>query len=179
MHLMWGFPLFLHVNQWLLWFSAILQNIESMKVVLHERELWRRFHEAGTEMIITKAGRLVMLWVWLKTNAFHLKRVISDRCLHYKCKKKCMYGKAKQGRWHQLPSYFKKSIKGVWTQKCPQGFFRCKILTVFSLFMLSFLHLRVTAKVRSVNMRADKHWHKTCFDNGKLYLNVSVRSVFF
>ncbi|XP_004076034.1 T-box transcription factor TBX4 [Oryzias latipes] len=33
------------------------QNIESMKVVLHERELWRRFHEAGTEMIITKAGR--------------------------------------------------------------------------------------------------------------------------
>ncbi|RVE64466.1 hypothetical protein OJAV_G00126150 [Oryzias javanicus] len=37
------------------------QNIESMKVVLHERELWRRFHEAGTEMIITKAGRLETL----------------------------------------------------------------------------------------------------------------------
>ncbi|XP_035985324.1 T-box transcription factor TBX4 isoform X1 [Fundulus heteroclitus] len=33
------------------------QNIENIKVVLHERELWKRFHEAGTEMIITKAGR--------------------------------------------------------------------------------------------------------------------------
>uniref|UniRef100_A0A3B3DDA4 T-box transcription factor 4 n=1 Tax=Oryzias melastigma TaxID=30732 RepID=A0A3B3DDA4_ORYME len=33
------------------------ENMENMKVVLHERELWRRFHEAGTEMIITKAGR--------------------------------------------------------------------------------------------------------------------------
>lgn len=35
------------------------QNIENIKVVLHERELWKKFHEAGTEMIITKAGRLV------------------------------------------------------------------------------------------------------------------------
>uniref|UniRef100_A0A8C4R013 T-box transcription factor 5a n=2 Tax=Eptatretus burgeri TaxID=7764 RepID=A0A8C4R013_EPTBU len=26
-------------------------------VVLHERELWQRFHAAGTEMVITKAGR--------------------------------------------------------------------------------------------------------------------------
>ncbi|XP_060929617.1 T-box transcription factor TBX4 [Limanda limanda] len=33
------------------------QNIESIKVILHERELWKKFHEAGTEMIITKAGR--------------------------------------------------------------------------------------------------------------------------
>nr|XP_014263216.2 T-box transcription factor TBX4 isoform X3 [Maylandia zebra] len=33
------------------------QNIENIKVVLHERELWKKFHEAGTEMIITKAGR--------------------------------------------------------------------------------------------------------------------------
>ncbi|KAL2096178.1 hypothetical protein ACEWY4_008326 [Coilia grayii] len=33
------------------------QSIENIKVVLHERELWKRFHEAGTEMIITKAGR--------------------------------------------------------------------------------------------------------------------------
>ncbi|CAL8336364.1 unnamed protein product [Boreogadus saida] len=32
------------------------QNIENIKVVLHERELWKKFHEAGTEMIITKAG---------------------------------------------------------------------------------------------------------------------------
>lgn len=24
---------------------------------LHEKELWKKFHEAGTEMIITKAGR--------------------------------------------------------------------------------------------------------------------------
>ncbi|XP_054457406.1 T-box transcription factor TBX4 [Anoplopoma fimbria] len=33
------------------------QNIENIKVALHERELWKKFHEAGTEMIITKAGR--------------------------------------------------------------------------------------------------------------------------
>ncbi|XP_029028332.1 T-box transcription factor TBX4 [Betta splendens] len=33
------------------------QNIENIKVVLHERELWKKFHEASTEMIITKAGR--------------------------------------------------------------------------------------------------------------------------
>ncbi|XP_013858202.1 T-box transcription factor TBX4 [Austrofundulus limnaeus] len=33
------------------------QSIENMKVVLHEKELWKKFHEAGTEMIITKAGR--------------------------------------------------------------------------------------------------------------------------
>ncbi|KTG43914.1 hypothetical protein cypCar_00008413 [Cyprinus carpio] len=33
------------------------QNIENIKVVLHDRELWKKFHEAGTEMIITKAGR--------------------------------------------------------------------------------------------------------------------------
>ncbi|KAE8295689.1 T-box transcription factor TBX4 [Larimichthys crocea] len=33
------------------------QNIENIKVILHERELWKKFHEAGTEMIITKAGR--------------------------------------------------------------------------------------------------------------------------
>ncbi|XP_030633549.1 T-box transcription factor TBX4 [Chanos chanos] len=33
------------------------QSIENIKVVLHERELWKKFHEAGTEMIITKAGR--------------------------------------------------------------------------------------------------------------------------
>nr|XP_046149405.1 T-box transcription factor TBX5-like [Oncorhynchus gorbuscha] len=33
------------------------QNIENIKVLLHERELWKKFHEAGTEMIITKAGR--------------------------------------------------------------------------------------------------------------------------
>lgn len=39
--------------------SALSQNIENIKVVLHERDLWKKFHEAGTEMIITKAGRSV------------------------------------------------------------------------------------------------------------------------
>lgn len=34
------------------------QTIENIKVGLHEKELWKKFHEAGTEMIITKAGRL-------------------------------------------------------------------------------------------------------------------------
>ncbi|XP_075993776.1 T-box transcription factor TBX4 [Genypterus blacodes] len=33
------------------------QSIENIKVLLHEQELWKKFHEAGTEMIITKAGR--------------------------------------------------------------------------------------------------------------------------
>ncbi|XP_051535927.1 T-box transcription factor TBX4-like [Myxocyprinus asiaticus] len=33
------------------------QNIENIKVILHDRELWKKFHKAGTEMIITKAGR--------------------------------------------------------------------------------------------------------------------------
>ncbi|XP_055476209.1 T-box transcription factor TBX4 isoform X1 [Psammomys obesus] len=33
------------------------QAIENIKVGLHEKELWKKFHEAGTEMIITKAGR--------------------------------------------------------------------------------------------------------------------------
>lgn len=35
------------------------QTIENIKVGLHEKELWKKFHEAGTEMIITKAGRSV------------------------------------------------------------------------------------------------------------------------
>lgn len=31
--------------------------MEGIKVVLHDRELWTKFDEVGTEMIITKAGR--------------------------------------------------------------------------------------------------------------------------
>ncbi|XP_023674433.2 T-box transcription factor TBX5-A [Paramormyrops kingsleyae] len=37
--------------------SYIQQGMEGIKVHLHERELWTKFHEVGTEMIITKAGR--------------------------------------------------------------------------------------------------------------------------
>ncbi|XP_010894640.4 T-box transcription factor TBX5b isoform X2 [Esox lucius] len=33
------------------------QGMEGIKVYLHEQELWEKFHEVGTEMIITKAGR--------------------------------------------------------------------------------------------------------------------------
>ncbi|XP_028313577.1 T-box transcription factor TBX5-like [Gouania willdenowi] len=33
------------------------QGMEGIKVFLHDRELWTRFDEVGTEMIITKAGR--------------------------------------------------------------------------------------------------------------------------
>ncbi|KAF6729784.1 T-box transcription factor TBX5 [Oryzias melastigma] len=33
------------------------QGMGSIKVVLHDRELWTKFDEVGTEMIITKAGR--------------------------------------------------------------------------------------------------------------------------
>lgn len=36
---------------------SFLQGMEGIKVFLHERELWLKFHEVGTEMIITKAGR--------------------------------------------------------------------------------------------------------------------------
>ncbi|XP_051794639.1 T-box transcription factor TBX5-A isoform X1 [Acanthochromis polyacanthus] len=34
-----------------------VSGMEGIKVYLHERELWTKFHEVGTEMIITKAGR--------------------------------------------------------------------------------------------------------------------------
>ncbi|XP_033845818.1 T-box transcription factor TBX5-A [Periophthalmus magnuspinnatus] len=37
--------------------TYIQQGMEGIKVYLHERELWLKFHEVGTEMIITKAGR--------------------------------------------------------------------------------------------------------------------------
>ncbi|CAL8320038.1 unnamed protein product [Lota lota] len=37
--------------------TYIQQGMEGIKVYLHERELWSKFHEVGTEMIITKAGR--------------------------------------------------------------------------------------------------------------------------
>ncbi|XP_052317558.1 T-box transcription factor TBX5-like isoform X1 [Oncorhynchus keta] len=37
--------------------SCTQQGMEGIKVYLHERELWEKFHEVGTEMIITKAGR--------------------------------------------------------------------------------------------------------------------------
>ncbi|XP_024909260.1 T-box transcription factor TBX5-A isoform X2 [Cynoglossus semilaevis] len=33
------------------------QGMEGINVFLHDRELWRKFDEVGTEMIITKAGR--------------------------------------------------------------------------------------------------------------------------
>lgn len=35
------------------------ENIENIKVTLEGKELWDRFNELGTEMIITKAGRWV------------------------------------------------------------------------------------------------------------------------
>ena len=35
----------------------LLQGMEGIKVFLHDRELWTKFDEVGTEMIITKAGR--------------------------------------------------------------------------------------------------------------------------
>ncbi|XP_036385503.1 T-box transcription factor TBX5-A [Megalops cyprinoides] len=37
--------------------TFVQQGMEGIKVFLHERELWTKFHEVGTEMIITKAGR--------------------------------------------------------------------------------------------------------------------------
>lgn len=37
--------------------SLQLTNMDDIKVSLQDRELWRKFHEAGTEMIVTKAGR--------------------------------------------------------------------------------------------------------------------------
>lgn len=37
--------------------TASQQGMEVIKVFLHDRELWTKFDEVGTEMIITKAGR--------------------------------------------------------------------------------------------------------------------------
>ncbi|KAM6964949.1 T-box transcription factor TBX5b [Aplochiton taeniatus] len=37
--------------------SCTQQSMEGIKVFLHERELWTKFDDVGTEMIITKAGR--------------------------------------------------------------------------------------------------------------------------
>ncbi|XP_043924272.1 T-box transcription factor TBX5 isoform X2 [Protopterus annectens] len=37
--------------------SYTQQGMEGIKVILHEKDLWLKFHEVGTEMIITKAGR--------------------------------------------------------------------------------------------------------------------------
>nr|XP_054587443.1 T-box transcription factor TBX5 isoform X2 [Nothobranchius furzeri] len=37
--------------------SSQQDGMEAIKVVLHDRELWTKFDEVGTEMIITKAGR--------------------------------------------------------------------------------------------------------------------------
>lgn len=36
---------------------ADMNESEDIKVELQMTELWQRFHELGTEMIITKAGR--------------------------------------------------------------------------------------------------------------------------
>ena len=33
------------------------RSLEDIKVDLQMKDLWHRFHELGTEMIITKAGR--------------------------------------------------------------------------------------------------------------------------
>ncbi|KAM9319022.1 T-box transcription factor TBX4 [Pholidichthys leucotaenia] len=49
------------------------QNIENIKVMLHERELWKKFHEAGTEMIITKAGRRMFPSYKVKVTAMNPK----------------------------------------------------------------------------------------------------------
>ena len=35
--------------------------VDDPKVELDDRELWARFNECGTEMVITKSGRLVFL----------------------------------------------------------------------------------------------------------------------
>ncbi|XP_034026024.1 T-box transcription factor TBX5-like [Thalassophryne amazonica] len=37
--------------------ASTQQGMDGIKVFLHDRELWTRFDEVGTEMIITKAGR--------------------------------------------------------------------------------------------------------------------------
>lgn len=37
------------------------RSLEDIKVDLQMKDLWRRFHELGTEMIITKAGRSVLI----------------------------------------------------------------------------------------------------------------------
>ena len=40
-----------------MYFFFLQQGMEGIKVYLHERDLWTKFNEVETEMIITKAGR--------------------------------------------------------------------------------------------------------------------------
>ncbi|XP_007257576.1 T-box transcription factor TBX5b [Astyanax mexicanus] len=54
-------------------FQEQLQGLEGVKVHLHERELWRKFHEVTTEMIITKAGRRMFPSYKVKVTGLHPK----------------------------------------------------------------------------------------------------------
>ncbi|XP_054630911.1 T-box transcription factor TBX5b [Dunckerocampus dactyliophorus] len=49
------------------------QGMEGIKVYLHDRELWTRFDEVGTEMIITKAGRRMFPSYKVKVTGLNLK----------------------------------------------------------------------------------------------------------
>ena len=40
-------------------------DTDSIRVTLQNKEMWTKFHAVGTEMIITKAGRYVNLFVCL------------------------------------------------------------------------------------------------------------------
>ncbi|KAG9353871.1 hypothetical protein JZ751_011995 [Albula glossodonta] len=53
--------------------TYIQQGMEGIKVYLHEGDLWTKFHEVGTEMIITKAGRRMFPSYKVKVNGLNPK----------------------------------------------------------------------------------------------------------
>ncbi|XP_010718860.1 T-box transcription factor TBX5-like [Meleagris gallopavo] len=55
------------------------QGMEGIKVFLHERELWLKFHEVGTEMIITKAGR--ENFAQIRTLSFSTRVPVRGECV--------------------------------------------------------------------------------------------------
>ena len=40
--------------------EMVSENTSKFTVILHNRDLWAKFHKSTTEMIITKAGRLAV-----------------------------------------------------------------------------------------------------------------------
>ncbi len=61
------------------------QRDSKIKITMENRELWQKFHSLGTEMIITKSGRWVHVYLILRGGAvLHVIRVyISVRTLWF------------------------------------------------------------------------------------------------
>ena len=49
---------------------------KNIKVTLDNRDLWRKFHTLGTEMIITKSGRFVCLSTCLSVSSYSITAIV-------------------------------------------------------------------------------------------------------